>query len=193
MAFLHLTEKLDVTFEILIYCDIVALLHLRASCHRLRDIVDTFIPAHFNIEKELALYFLHPSEFRQIQYQTHTLISGSTALQAFMQTRWHSSDLDLYVFKHKAALMCEWITAQGYSYINASCWESHSTWMDALADTKEDTKRPYVASIHKVLIFERIFRDTTRTVQIIVAARSPLACILSFHSSMYFVNVCDLD
>jgi hypothetical protein len=63
--------------------------------------------ARFDLHCLLPRFFGEPAqvkEFRQIQSQTDTIISGSMTLQFFHRLTWPDTDLDLYVTRASAAL-----------------------------------------------------------------------------------------
>jgi hypothetical protein len=63
--------------------------------------------ARFDLHRLLPRFFGEPAqvkEFRQIQSQTETIISGSMTLQFFNRLTWSNTDLDLYVTRASAAL-----------------------------------------------------------------------------------------
>lgn len=184
MNLLHLLRNLDIAFVLLSQVAPDDLLHLQICCKELRNLVDFLLPRFYNIDKLLTSYFSDLRRFRQLQAATHTLISGSTALQAFSRSRWHGSDLDLYVFDIHALTVAAWLHAEGYEHIERSA--ASVNWRETLQTMSPDSRHPYAPSVKHVATFKRSFAGAVRTVQVIVAVNSPLACVLSFHSSMLF-------
>ena len=181
MNLTELLSVLDIAFIILPLCSVIDLLRLRLTCQKNFETLEWFISHHFNIDKEVAKYFKDPTGFRALQAATKTLISGSTALQAFTQTHWNNSDLDLYVFKQHASTVCRWMEREGYVQLAVEAKRRH--WQTALENMDTSTRHPYATSVLLVLTFIQKTEQQRRTVQVIVGAHSPLACVLSFHSS----------
>ena len=76
----------------------------------------------FSIDKLLSPYFTptEVTQFRELQSQTGTLISGSTALQLFDRVTYSESDLDLYVEHRFSRALAEWLLEIGYTYVRAT-------------------------------------------------------------------------
>ncbi|EIN08753.1 hypothetical protein PUNSTDRAFT_143482 [Punctularia strigosozonata HHB-11173 SS5] len=101
--------------------DELAIVRFRRTCHPARFAVDDYLVRACNIDKHLSRFFTDTKAFRNLQAQTATVISGSTALQLFLRTTYPGSDLDLYVYPSKAREIGNWLlAAEGYEYVPPS-------------------------------------------------------------------------
>ena len=86
---------------------------LSQNCHAANNTRASFTRCAFNINCHLGHFFQNPLEFRTIQAETGTIISGSSALQFFDREIFEDSNLDLYLhpghlesFKHSRQHLC---------------------------------------------------------------------------------------
>lgn len=135
----------------------------------------------YSIERIISRFFDDPLDFRKLQARTSTIISGSSALQFFDRSFYPSSDLDLYAHRRYRREIGRWLLRQGYVFRpnkrQAPDFES--------AIVKLQTY--YVGRgriFGTVFTFTKSNRvdDTNLKVQIIVASKTPMHCILNFHS-----------
>ena len=152
----------------------------------------------FSIDKLLSPYFTptEVTQFRELQSQTGTLISGSTALQLFDRVTYSESDLDLYVEHRFSRALAEWLLEIGYTY--APLPESENVRSLEEAFKRNPPKRPHVPDMFSgdivfgsagedyfkapfVFSFEK--QNPYRKIQLITSLQAPLQRILSFHSS----------
>lgn len=91
---------------------------LSRTCTIASDSRASFNRRAFSINRELGRYFGNPLQFRNLQAQTGTLISGSFALQFFERTVYEDSDLDLYLHPGHLYQVGSWlIDNEGYIYV----------------------------------------------------------------------------
>lgn len=185
MTLLVLLRNLDVAFLLLSLLGPADLMQLRLSCSEMHYLIDYLISRFYNIDSILINYFPDLPRFRQLQAATNTLISGSTALQVFSRMRWSDSDLDLYVFSIHAQTVANWLLSHDYVLVKKG--ESSENGNNILENVPPNAKHPYAPSVRHVATFKRIYAGSMRTIQVIVAVNSPLACVLSFHSSTYIL------
>ncbi|THH31081.1 hypothetical protein EUX98_g3103 [Antrodiella citrinella] len=177
-----------------LYLDPVEFLRLARTCHLVHAIVDSFVKRTFNINRSLSRYFTDPVAFRSLQAHTGTLMSGSFALQFFDRSFYPESDLDLYVPQDFDRELMLWLLSQGYKFIPTE--RQSANLEEAIAQSKEpnlddpdwnDYDAIRVArTIQAVYTFKKSISadvDDERKVQCIVANKTPMEVILSFHSS----------
>lgn len=157
----------------------------------------------FSVDKLLSRYFTPPeiNRFRELQCQTGTLISGSTALQFFDRAIYPESDLDLYVEYRLSAAIAAWLLEIGYTYAPYPESENSPTLDEAFKNyTPNEPPVPaetpsedifFAASFEfenyrkasGVFNFEKQY--PYRKVQLVTSLHSPLSTVLSFHFSTF--------
>ncbi|KAM5537147.1 hypothetical protein V8D89_009188 [Ganoderma adspersum] len=136
--------------------------------------VQGLIPARMNIKRQHVI--LSP--------QTHTVISGSFALQFLDATYYPNSDLDLYILPNNTLLVLgAYLLCQGYIYVPKE-WQQEDfledtrhflATLDVIPDIEDkDTPNYRSKSIRTVYMFQH---------HVIVPWVSPLHSILAFHST----------
>ena len=147
----------------------------------------------FDIHKHLQRFFTDPLEFRMVQAQTGTIISGSNALQFLDRDFYPESDLDLFVEPDHASAVCKWIVRRaGYDYR----FEPNKTQKGAGIVTYEQAIRyelPWYFRDHMtgkglaVASFSSMSESNgpggVRKIQVVSRSGPPIATILAFHSS----------
>ncbi|KAM5530150.1 hypothetical protein V8D89_016185 [Ganoderma adspersum] len=126
--------------------------------------------------------------------QTHTIISGSFALQ-FLDATYHpNSDLNLYILPNDTLLVLGvYLLCQEYIYIPKE-WQQEDfledtqhvlATLDVIPDIEDKDMPNYQSkSIRTVYMFQRHVTDEdVCSVQVIVPWVSPLYSILAFHST----------
>ncbi|KJA24233.1 hypothetical protein HYPSUDRAFT_538032 [Hypholoma sublateritium FD-334 SS-4] len=94
------------------------LLRYSRTCKTAYSIVQNYMKHAFCVDRLLSRYF-SPAEinrFRELQYRTGALISGSTALQFFDSNTYPDSDLDVYVEHRFVRTLTDWLVDIGYKY-----------------------------------------------------------------------------
>ncbi len=159
----------------------------------------------FSVDKLLSRYFepLEILRFRELQYQTGTLISGSTALQLLERAIYPESDLDLYLEFRYTGEIAAWLLDIGYTYTPQPVleWEDIPTLDEAFQSSP--LNRPHIPANSSAGIifwpgapdFESYGRSSAvfnfakqsprRKIQLITSFLPPLRTILSFHFSTY--------
>ncbi|KJA24232.1 hypothetical protein HYPSUDRAFT_86192 [Hypholoma sublateritium FD-334 SS-4] len=170
------------------------------TCKTAHSTVQSYMRRAFSVDKLLSRYFkpLDIDQFRQLQCQTGTLISGSTALQLFDRAVYPESDLDLYVEYRFTRTIAAWLLHIGYTYAPRPESENIQTIeVNAFRDyppnrlnipenpsddiffrTFGDAFENYEGS-SAVFNFEK--RSPYRKIQLITSMQPPLRTILSFH------------
>ncbi|ETW83700.1 hypothetical protein HETIRDRAFT_415457 [Heterobasidion irregulare TC 32-1] len=93
------------------------ILRMSRTCRRIKDLVDSYIRAAFNINRHLSRYFPDPIAFRSMQARTASLLSGSNALQFLDRTTYPDTDLDLYVFQECTGEVGRFMLENGYRFL----------------------------------------------------------------------------
>ncbi len=158
----------------------------------------------FCVDRLLSRYFT-PSEilcFRELQFVTGALISGSTAVQFFDRDTYPNSDLDVYVEHRYVRILTDWLVNIGYEYKPLSDAANMATLDAAFAANPPEQElplRPSTGNIFAVqdynkssLIFNLEKRHPQRTVQLITTLECPLQSILDFHSCMFVALSCPI-
>lgn len=169
---------------------------------------DSFHKRAFNIDKHLSRFFDDTTAFRNLQHQSGTVVSGSSALQFIDRTFYPTSDLYLYCHGVHALELCTWLMeAEHYSF-RPSRYLPTLSFEDTIAhiggtvppprgvddsdtdnsDTDEETEfNEYdTRSLRDVYSFVRQTSEgETLLVQVLVAKYCPLHAIISFHSSKH--------
>lgn len=193
----HRTAKiLNVEYIIDTILDAVSpleILYFALTCRLARRAVIRYRSFAFNINRRLRRFFRDPLVFRSLQAQTHTLISGSFALQFFDRSEYADSDLDLYTHPGYSRLVGKLLIDEGYEF-------QPTPAQDASFDVAErtnwrGTQAPYGAQdnpgwddyqwsgVWEVYSFEKKDGEESLKVQVIASSMSPLESILNFHSS----------
>ena len=148
----------------------------------------------YELNQRLAHFFNDPLSFRSLMAQTHTIISGSFALQFLDGSYYPNSDLDLYILPNDTLLVLgAYLCQQGYVYIPKE-WQQEDfledaqhvlDTLDVIPELGEDGKKTYtIKCVRAVYTFQRhVTGDDIRQVQVVVPRISPLHCVLAFHSS----------
>jgi hypothetical protein len=107
----------DLAHCILARCELPCTI-FRYGClnHQTHEILQSYMKSAFSIDRLLLRFFPDPAKFRAIQRSTNTLISGSTALQFFARTLWPESDLDLYLWPGREAMLARYLIDAGYHF-----------------------------------------------------------------------------
>ncbi len=94
------------------------MLRYSRTCKTAYYMVQDYMKRAFRVDRLLSRYF-SPAEithFRELQFVTGALISGSTALQFLDRDTYPDSDLDVYVQYRFIRLLTEWLVEIGYKY-----------------------------------------------------------------------------
>jgi len=164
----------------------------------------SYLRRRFRIESVLRKYFEvgEIRKFRELQYATGMIISGSTVVQFFDRSGFSDSDLDCYVEHRYRWKVAEWLLNIGYEYVERPIWsampgddEENETLEEILERVSDEEGSPadflgpqvprgyFGAAI--LLNFEK--RDPIRKIQVITCHYAPLQMILNFHSSARLV------
>lgn len=159
------------------------MLCLGKTCRAVYAAVQKYIAHAYRIERILSRFFDDPLEFRQLQAQTFTLISGSSALQFFDRSFYPSSDLDLWVHKPHQLEVGTWLLAQGYKFVPINGQDAIFETEILESDENSDGEYDEIDIFGTVFTFRKpnTKGDGDLKVEIIVAKRTPMECILTFH------------
>ncbi|KAF9256090.1 hypothetical protein L218DRAFT_839995, partial [Marasmius fiardii PR-910] len=164
--------------------------------------VKHFYLSAFRVEKVLRPFFTDEevSRFRQLQVAYKFLVSGSTALAFFTREVYDEADLDVYISPSTIMVLMLLLQSMGYTFVpirntrrsQASELEDAVEGMlvrmregmitHALWQNDEDTNATEY-SFAKELVDVFNFERDGRKIQVL-AAVSPLAVVLSFHSTV---------
>lgn len=172
-------------------------IHFASSCRLAKRSVTRYRSFVFNINRRLRRFFHDPLAFRSLQAKTHTLISGSFALQFFDRSEYADSDLDLYTHPGFSRAVGHWLIDEGYEF--QPCRQQDisfdvadkSNWRGVFAasapceiiDENPDGDGYQFNGVWDVYSFKRIEGGHVTNVQIIASSKSPFETILNFHSS----------
>lgn len=171
------------------------------TCHIARQASIDYQSRAFDIHRHLKRFFVDPVGFRVLQAQTGAVISGSNALQFLDRDIYPDSDLDIFVNIGNALDVCSWIAqsaGNGYSFEPNETQQAEGsfTYSDVIEKFGVHHERDRVfidldmnhyerSAAYSVINFTSTVGFTgTRKVQVIVTSSTPMAKILTFHSSM---------
>lgn len=147
----------------------------------------------YNINRHLSYFFDKPEEFRILQANTHTIISGSFALQFFTREFYPESDLDIYTPGYSRMQVGNWLLANGYEfvprrriglYIPRDFIQQETSFYEAATGMRYALiGQPYLETVHGVFDFFKTVEGGRRKVQLIVVKGTPVETVLKFHSS----------
>ena len=147
----------------------------------------------YNINKLLLRYFTDDQiePFRLLQDKTGTLISGSAALQFFDRTFYEESDLDLFVSAPNTKELVYFIRNCGYSYVPRGGQDPD--FDKAIATTTNGNRDfmgedDYIDSLGGGMTGVWSFVRDNKKIQVISVRHSPLAVVLTFHSSTSVIS-----
>jgi hypothetical protein len=165
------------------------IIRVSKTCRLLRDAAIYFHHLAYNINRHLEHFVREPHAFRRLQVKHKFLISGSNALQFLDRTFYPSSDLDIFAFPDNVKeIGYHLINEEGYVFepgqtqpkkydevtVKETDFSTSSRWASP-ADFV------YNSGMSDLLRFKNPKRDLE--IQLIVCRRTPLDCILYFHSS----------
>ncbi|KIM38281.1 hypothetical protein M413DRAFT_448016 [Hebeloma cylindrosporum] len=154
--------------------------------------VKSYLQRAFQLEHVLGPYFTSPQilEFRRLQFETGTFISGSTALQFFDRTVYPESDLDLYVERRYHAPIALWLESIGYIYCppeDSTPQSDTFTLAQALSANARHGPQMSINSEYAGPSFIYNFQKSgsSRRIQLILSQsdRPPIEMLLNFHST----------
>ncbi|KAF7971099.1 hypothetical protein HWV62_22096 [Athelia sp. TMB] len=202
----------DITDAILAASGLLEIFSFRRTCRLGRRATDSYTARAFSVNRSLLRFFDKPESFRSLQERTSTLISGSFALAVLDRTIYPDSDLDLYTHPGYAPNVAEWLSQEGYRLVRrhvaadggagGSGTKSHVEldWREKVVDNwrgitqlgilepEDDVPflEPYehLSEMHAVYTWHKCKDDQVRVVQVMSCKTCPLACILTFHSTV---------
>ncbi|KAJ8453513.1 hypothetical protein ONZ51_g13552 [Trametes cubensis] len=167
-----------------------SLLLLSRSSRRVREYALEYMKTAFDINATLGRYLPNPIEFRGLQARTGTLVSGSTALQFFDRSYNDPLALDLYVFPLYRREVGAWLLSKGFSF-RASHEQDPCFAITALS-RQRSVRFDSSPGVLTIYTFHRYHNGASVDVHIIVAIRTPIETILSFHSTC-MMNIISYD
>ncbi|KIK62227.1 hypothetical protein GYMLUDRAFT_165247 [Collybiopsis luxurians FD-317 M1] len=188
---MSLSSKIGVPDVLLASLSPVELDSFAAVSRLCRHQVESFRRRAFKIR-----YVLEPfmelnqiSAFQCIQRDTGTLVSGSVAYK-FFSRKIFDSDLDLFCPITKCPQLARWLLSIGYAFTSKNALMGES-FEDSFARTRDFTSQTTaivpIDKIHESREIEAVWSfvncQTLKWVQIIGTRGSPVAAILSFHST----------
>jgi hypothetical protein len=165
------------------------IIRLGKTCRLLRDAVASFQSLAYNINRHLEHFVSDPLALRKLQVTYKFLISGSNALQFLDRTFYYGSDLDIFVYPENVKeLGSHLIDHEGYIFQPSEKQEPKyedvaitPRNLSVLHRTASQGEFVYNSQLSDLLKFKNKKRDLE--IQLISCRRSPLDCILYFHSS----------
>ncbi|KAJ3510693.1 hypothetical protein NLJ89_g4533 [Agrocybe chaxingu] len=185
------------------------LIRYSRTCREAREAVAAYSRRAFHLEGVLSCYFTPTQilKFRELQFETGALISGSTALQLLDRTKYETSDLDVYVAQRGCKPIAFWLQSIGYKYVPRLPRFPYTQIVPELQtlDTALDYMRPHMPQIlaidrerddeHQFLdprdngysgglnIYDFKKPNDEVKIQLITTWQAPLECVLNFHST----------
>ncbi|KAH9942558.1 hypothetical protein B0H21DRAFT_523328 [Amylocystis lapponica] len=164
-----------------------AILRFSRTCRTALAAVKAYVVYVFNINRHLSRFFDDVPAFRTLQARTSTLISGSSAVQFFDRSYYPESDLDLYVHECRRHELGKWLIEHGYHFVantrqDTSFDVAAVDWRIPPSDDDYDGMR----GVATVYTFEKTTQgvpESVLKVQLVIASRTPIEVILSFHST----------
>ncbi|TEB35065.1 hypothetical protein FA13DRAFT_1728861 [Coprinellus micaceus] len=165
------------------------IIRLGKTCRLLRDAVASFQSLAYNINRHLEHFVSDPLALRKLQVKYKFLISGSNALQFLDRTFYYGSDLDIFVYPENVKeLGSHLIDHEGYIFQHSEKQEPKyedvaitPRNLSVLHRTASQGEFVYNSQLSDLLKFKNKKRDLE--IQLISCRRSPLDCILYFHST----------
>ncbi|KAK7028455.1 hypothetical protein R3P38DRAFT_927432 [Favolaschia claudopus] len=165
----------DALFSLL---DTRELVRLMSTSRRIRSLTHEIC---FDISRLLRRFFgsrENVEQFRRMQQQTGTIISGSMGLQFFNRLTWEDSDLDLYVGRAMASLAAVFILENGYTF---KAKENQELSISLQLPLSVNGQRMSYLGRGIADVFD--FHKGEQKIQLIVAVTSPMEITLNFHST----------
>lgn len=177
------------------------------TCHLAHRAANLYTARAYDIHRDLSRFFSDPMEFRRMQAETGTLISGSFAVQFFERTVYPGSDLDLYAHPGLSMSVGQWLYEEGYKLVSTSMhndmpdknWkhEIYDNWVGLedfdivpfFDESEWDEQGIYRnMRVSDVYTWHQATDGLPLVVQVISCHRSPLHTIMGFHSSASFYS-----
>ncbi|KAF7971100.1 hypothetical protein HWV62_22098 [Athelia sp. TMB] len=170
------------------------------TCHLAHRAAKLYTARAYDIHRELSRFFSDPMEFRRMQAETGTLISGSFAVQFFERTVYPGSDMDIYAHPGFSKSVGEWLYEEGYRLSSTNRhkdmagknWEQviDDNWV-GLGGTSVDENHEQWANhlyvngrVSDVCTWHKATDGLPLVVQVMSCNTSPLHAIMSFHSTV---------
>ncbi|KAK7022986.1 hypothetical protein R3P38DRAFT_3194897 [Favolaschia claudopus] len=158
------------------------LVRLMSTSRRIRALIHDLC---FDISRLLRRFFgsrENVEQFRYMQQQTGTIISGSIALQFLNRLSWEDSDLDLYVGHAMAPVAVVFILENGYTFKPKENQKSNlSLQLCSSGNDHSDQWSDYGDSEVSEVADVFDFHKGEQKIQLITAVRTPMQIILNFH------------
>ena len=169
------------------FCSPTSFLRVSRTSRSAHMAVRTYMQKAFSINRILSRFFNSPLEFRRVQAETDTLISGSSILQLFDRSFYPGSDLDIYTCQDSdLQLIASFLLTEGYEYVPDQ--DQNDDFEKALLDARiDDGLEARSGAGHELLAvftFENraSCKDPLR-VELVMTHHHPFEIILEFHSS----------
>lgn len=165
------------------------LVRVSQSSRLFSEAVASYSRRAFNINRHLSPWFDDPLEFRSLQARTGMLISGSNALQFLDRSYYPGSDLDLYLSSSYALEVGLWFMDKGWTFeptdFQTEDFKELAKPAKLRALSRPDAINESYPFAGVATVFT--FRKNGLQLQVVVAKvnRSPLECVLGFHSSKH--------
>jgi hypothetical protein len=201
--------NVDVCDFLLSHCTPASVFQYGCVSQATHILTKSYVRRNFDISRHLSRFFVDAEGFRVVQAKTGTLISGSNALQFFARTCYVEADMDLYVPRGRETHVGKFLLGEGYKFVATKRQQKDFLSQDAqvylrdarpeeiptpelrpVADDDDDADdadyRPLMQSWGVFLIYtfvKSLDNGQERKVQLLIAHRSPIHCVLKFHSS----------
>ena len=172
-------------FNLLNVADII---RLAKTNTRLRNLLYSYTRRAYDIEAQLLDFLPDPDSFRELQFYTGVIISGSFALQFFTRETRPDMSLDIFVGSRSQEQVGGWLLRHGFFYspvklIRGGVEETQAPYSDAI-------KCPGFRAIPSVQVldtldFVRVVDGTERKVVLHVTCFSPVETVLLFPFSEF--------
>lgn len=127
-------KNADIVHRIFAACEAGDMLHFGSMDRAAHESLKEYMLSAYNFDRILSHFVPDTKQFRELQCQTATLISGSQALHFFDRTFDLTAPLDLFLFPGREKEIGEYLLSIGYKLAPSR---------DQLSTLSEEITRPY--------------------------------------------------
>ncbi|TDL16736.1 hypothetical protein BD410DRAFT_730928 [Rickenella mellea] len=184
---MQILDRPSITDRLFDHCSPATILRVKRTCKLAETAVKLYMSTAYDVDRHLRRFVRDPVGLRNLMRRTGAIISGSFALQVMDRTVYPEGDLDLYVFQRDYIEIGNWfLRHSGFPY-SFQPFPFQSPDFERALFSKHESQPEYdIPSISGVANFTCMNDEdgSDRKVQIIVAKRAPIQCVLEFHSTV---------
>ena len=194
-AFAFLTGIYPIYTSLFQFLTAADMIRLSKTNKRLRNLLDGYFRRAYDIDAQLIHFFPDPESFRELQFHTGAVISGSFAFQFFTRGTLTQIDLDVFVGSGSQEEVGGWLLRHGFSYSPARIFRGgieETQYPYSYAIQCPGFREVYIIRVMDILDFVRVVDGVERRVALYVTFFSPIETIIRFPFSEFsslFVNV----